>query len=322
MEYSINILYHNKLFRYFSFLMMALGIYVLISSQYKISIQFTIGYGAVFFMFILFRFKHLNPYMILFAKLLGIIVVLRYLYWRTFSSLVYEGFFDFIGALLLYSAEVFAIIIYLMGIFTSLSLLKRKAIDLSAYKEEEYPTVDVLIPTYNEPEKMIQDTILASLDFYYPDHKFKVYLLDDGGTDQKCNDHDPKKAEAARKRRKNLQEFCTEVGATYLTREKNEDAKAGNLNAALEHIDGDLILILDTDHIPARKFLQQTVGWFLKDKKMFLVQTPHAFYNADPIERNLKTSGITLSENDMFYKYIQKGHDFWESASSVDQLLY
>jgi len=314
-DHSIDTIYNNKLLRQFSFLMMALGLYILISSQYKISIQFTIGYGAVFFMFILFRFKHLkNPYVILFAKILGIVVVLRYLYWRTFSSLVYEGFFDFIGAVLLYSAEVFAIIIYLMGIFTSLSLLQRKPIDLSAYKEEEYPTVDVLIPTYNEPEKMIQDTILASLDFHYPDNKFKVYLLDDGGTDQKCSDPDPKKAKEAQERRKKLQEFCAKVGAVYLTREKNEDAKAGNLNSALKHISGDLILILDTDHIPARQFLQRTVGWFLKDEKMFLVQTPHSFYNADPIERNLRTTGITLSENDMFYKYIQRGHDYWESA--------
>ncbi|MEA3455034.1 MAG: UDP-forming cellulose synthase catalytic subunit [Campylobacterota bacterium] len=311
---SVDLLYHNNVLRYFTFLLMALSFYILISSQYKISIQFTIGYGAVLFMFIIFQFKHLNPYITLFAKILGIVVVLRYLYWRTFSSLTYEGFFDFIGSLLLYSAEVFAIIIYLMGIFTSLSLLKRKPVDLSAYDIEEYPTVDVLIPTYNEPEKMIQDTVLASLDFYYPDHKFNVYVLDDGGTDQKCNDKDPAKAKEAKERRENLQEFCAEVGATYLTRERNEDAKAGNLNSALAHISGDLILILDTDHIPARQFLQRTVGWFLKDEKMFLVQTPHAFYNADPIERNLRTTGITLGENDMFYKYIQNGHDFWESA--------
>ena len=311
---TINTIYHNNVFRLFTFLIMALGLYILISAQYKISIQFTIGYGAIFFMFILFHLKHLNPYVILFAKILAVVIVLRYLYWRTFSSLTYEGFFDFIGALLLYSAEVFAIIIYLMGIFTSLFLLKRKPIDLSNYKEEDYPTVDVLIPTYNEPEKMIQDTVLASLDFHYPDNKFNVYLLDDGGTDQKCNDPDPVKAKQAQERKNNLQAFCAEVGAIYLTRPKNENAKAGNLNAALRHIHGDLLLILDTDHIPARQFLQRTVGWFLKDKKMFLVQTPHAFYNADPIERNLRTAGITLSENDMFYKYIQKGHDFWESA--------
>jgi len=310
----IDTIYYNRLFRLFSFLIMSLGLYILVSSQYKISIQFTIGYGAVLFMFVLFQFKHLNPYIVLFAKILGIVVVLRYLYWRTFSSLMYEGFFDFIGSLLLYSAEIFAIIIYLMGIFTSLSLLNRKPVELSSYDVDEYPTVDVLIPTYNEPEKMIQDTVLASLDFYYPKHKFKVYILDDGGTDQKCNDSDPVKAKEAKERRENLKTFCAETGAIYLTREKNEDAKAGNLNSALAHIYGDLILILDTDHIPARQFLERTVGWFLKDEKMFLVQTPHAFYNADPIERNLKTTGITLGENDMFYKYIQKGHDFWESA--------
>lgn len=311
---SISIIYHNRFMKQLSFAFIALGLYILVSSHYRISIQFTIAYGSMLFMYIILRLKKINPYILLFAKMLGIVVVLRYLYWRTFYSLEYESFFDFIGSLLIYTAEVFAIIIYLMGIFTSLLLLNRKPIDLSAYDIEEYPTVDVLIPTYNEPEKMIEDTLLASLGFDYPKHKFNVHILDDGGTDQKCNDSNPTKAKQARERRKNLQAFCDRVGAIYLTRERNIHAKAGNLNSALAHIHGDLLLILDTDHIPAPQFLQRTVGCFLKDEKMFLVQTPHAFYNADPIERNLRTTGVTLSENDMFYKYIQKGNDFWESA--------
>jgi cellulose synthase (UDP-forming) len=86
------------------------------------------------------------------------------------------------------------------------------------------------------------------------------------------------------------------------------------MNSALQYINGDLLLILDADHIPAPQFLQRTVGWFNKDEKMFLVQTPHSFYNADPIERNLRMFGTSISENDMFYRFILLGHDFWESA--------
>jgi len=71
-----------------------------------------------------------------------------------------------------------------------------------------------------------------------------------------------------------LTAFCEYVGATYITREKNENAKAGNLNESLSTVHNDFILILDTDHVPAKQFLKKTTGWFLKDEKIFLVQTP------------------------------------------------
>jgi cellulose synthase (UDP-forming) len=310
----ISAIFENEIIRFIVIIFLTILFYILISSHYTIETQFVIGYGSSLFLFIVLQFKHIPGFLRLFAKLLAVIVVLRYLYWRTFDSLIYEGFLDYIGALFLYGAELIAIVIYLLGIFTSLSILKRKPVELSEYTEDELPTVDVLIPTYNEPYLMIENTVLAALAFDYPKDKFKVFLCDDGGTDQKCNDENEENAKKARERKAYLQKFCEYVGATYVTREKNISAKAGNLNSALAHATNELILILDTDHVPAKQFLQRTTGWFLKDEKMFLVQTPHSFYNADPIERNLKMFGTSISENDMFYRYIQLGHDFWESS--------
>jgi cellulose synthase (UDP-forming) len=91
-------------------------------------------------------------------------------------------------------------------------------------------------------------------------------------------------------RRAKLQAICGELGAELLTRDNNDHAKAGNINTALERTTGDLVLILDCDHIPVRGFLQETVGFFL-DSNVALVQTPHWFYNPDPFERNLLTQG-------------------------------
>lgn len=313
-ENAVDYLYKNAITRTIAFLILLLITYVLISAQYNIDTQFAIGYGAMLFLFIALQFKSLPDNLILFIKFMGFIVVMRYLYWRTFESLSYEGFFDSIGAILLYLAEVFAIAIYLLGIFTSLNLLKRKSIDLDEFPQEDWPSVDILIPTYNEPQIIIENTVLAALAIDYPSDKFTVNLLDDGGTVQKCKDKDPQKAAQAQKRKKDLMKFCDFVGVKYITREKNENAKAGNLNTALSSVHNDYILILDTDHVPAKQFLKKTTGWFLKDEKIFLVQTPHAFYNQDPIERNLKMGDTALSENDMFYKNIQLGHDFWESS--------
>ncbi len=307
-------MYAHFFTRAFLFAVLFLITYFLISAQYNINTQFTIGYGAMLFMLIALQFKKLPPNVVLFIKFMGFIVVMRYIYWRTFESLTYNGFFDFVGAISLYLAELFAIIIYLLGLFTSLNLLHRKSIDLDKYPQEDWPSVDILIPTYNEPQIIIENTVLAALAIDYPKEKFTVNLLDDGGTTQKCNDTNKQKAQAARERKKKLIKFCDFVGAKYVTREKNENAKAGNINESLSQMHNDFILILDTDHVPAKQFLKKTMGWFLKDEKIFLVQTPHAFYNQDPIERNLRMGETALSENDMFYKNIQLGHDFWESS--------
>lgn len=310
----VRLFYNNKYIRWSISLFSLILLYTLISSHDNVQTQLVLAYSSIVFLYLILHFKIESESLTLFIKILATIVVLRYLYWRTFDSLVYDGFYDYIGALLLYFAELVAIGIYLLGIFTSLHILKRQPIDLAEYDKSEYLSVDVLIPTYNEPYDMVEKTTLAALAFDYPKEKFNVYICDDGGTDQKCNDKDPKKARMAQERRKHFQNFAKRAGAHYLTRAKNEHAKAGNMNSALQYINGDLLLILDADHIPAPQFLQRTVGWFNKDKRMFLVQTPHSFYNADPIERNLKMFGTSISENDMFYRFILLGHDFWESA--------
>jgi cellulose synthase (UDP-forming) len=74
------------------------------------------------------------------------------------------------------------------------------------------------------------------------------------------------------------------------------------------------VLVLDADHVPAQDMLKRTVGHFLADPKLALVQTPHFFLNPDPIERNLGTFATTPSENEMFYGRVQRGLDFWNAA--------
>ena len=53
-----------------------------------------------------------------------------------------------------------------------------------------------------------------------------------------------------------------ELGAHYLTRARNEHAKAGNMNNGLSFSTGELIVVFDADHVPVREFLRETVGYF------------------------------------------------------------
>ena len=238
---------------------------------------------------------------------------LRYFFWRTTSTLSYSDFFSFIAMMALYVAEVYSLIIHLLGIFVNINPLDRSSVPLLS-DPQELPTVDILIPSYNEPPDLLEITLLAAVQIRYPREKFTVYLLDDGGTQQKCHALDLRKAAEAQTRRRTLQALCQRVGAHYLTREKNEQAKAGNINAALPHVKGDLVLILDADHVPTLDILERTVGYFQRDPKLFLVQTPHFFINPTSIEKNLQTFEHMPGDNDMFYAVTQRGLDFWNAS--------
>ncbi len=174
--------------------------------------------------------------------------------------------------------------------------------------------MDVYVPTYNEEPELLRTTLLAAIQIDYPAGRHTVYLLDDGGSEQKRGDKDPAKAAQALARHEELKAPATELGCVYLTRARNEHAKAGNLNAALPRTQGDLILILDADHIPTQDILQNTVPHFLGDERLFLVQTPHFFSNPDPIEHNLGVFRQMPGEIEMFYASIQRGLDFWNGA--------
>ena len=240
-------------------------------------------------------------------------VVIRYMYWRWTSTL--PSFSDPLGfgfGFVLLMAEMYCVLILSISLVINADPLNRPPLEDEA--DEFKPVVDVFIPTYNEDEYILATTIAAAKSMDYPADKLNVWLLDDGGTDQKCSDKNPEKADAARQRRIALQALCARMGAIYLTRKRNEHAKAGNMNNALRHAKGEIIVVFDADHAPFRAFLRETVGYFRKDPKVFLVQTPHVFLNPDPIEKNLRTFDRMPSENEMFYGVTQRGLDKWDGS--------
>jgi cellulose synthase (UDP-forming) len=252
----------------------------------------------------------------LFILILGGIVSLRYIAWRGLFTL---GGTDPLGITLgsaLYLAEVYSVAISLLGSMVNSTPMPRPKLTLADLPDGcDLPTVDVMVPSYNESPELLETTLRAALQMRYPAARLRVHLLDDGGTDQKINDPDAEKAASARDRRATLQALCARLGTNYLTRQRNEHAKAGNINSALHHTDGDLIVILDADHVPAADFLDRTVPWLVRHDDVFLVQTPHFMINADPIDRNLLQSFRRMpAENDMFYQTIQRGLDFWASS--------
>ncbi len=230
---------------------------------------------------------------------LSAVVTLRYLYYRTFNTLNFDGWVNSIFSLLLYAAELYAIATLFLAYFQTLKIKERQAVDLSGVPLDRWPLVDIYIPTYNEDVEIVRKTALAALAVDYPLGKKEVYVLDDG--------------RKYPERREKLRQMCESLGCYLMIRDNNDHAKAGNINHALIRTSGDLVLILDCDHIPTRHILKQTVGFFF-NPPVSLVQTPHWFYNPDPFERNLLTQGQVPVGNELFYKVLQKGNDFWNAS--------
>lgn len=122
----------------------------------------------------------------LFVIFLATFITLRYLAWRLTSTIGYHDPLSLMGALLLLAAELYGITIYFLGAFVNAYPIKRKPEPLPD-DSNLWPTVDILVPSYNEDPDMLETTLLAATQIRYPKQRFKVWLCDDGGTVQRRN---------------------------------------------------------------------------------------------------------------------------------------
>ncbi|WP_289149516.1 UDP-forming cellulose synthase catalytic subunit [uncultured Salipiger sp.] len=236
------------------------------------------------------------------------VFVMRYWIWRLAETLPSQDDpLSFAAAVLLFGAETFTVALFFLTALVTADPIDRDP--PQPMRPSQVPSVDILVPSYNEPPELLAVTLAAAKQVIYPEGRKTVVLCDDGGTDQRCNHPDPDISRGAQERRKLLQELCRDMDIVYSTRARNEHAKAGNLNAALQRLTGDLVLILDADHVPSRDILARTAGYFVENPRLFLVQTPHFFTNRDPIERNIGLPETCPSENEMFYSTIHRGLD-------------
>lgn len=227
--------------------------------------------------------------------LLGLTI--RYLSWRSLSTLNLNNFINGVFSLGLFGLEILTISSGVIGLLLMFKVKNRK-------KEADYfsqaildktfePSVDILIPTYDEAEFILERTVIGCQALEYKNKK--VYLLDDTN-------------------RQEVKILAEKLGCEYITRYDNSDAKAGNLNHAITQTNGEFIVVFDADFIPTKNFLNRTLGFF-QNEQVALVQTPQTFYNIDPISRNLGLENILNPEEEIFYRQIQLMKDGADGVS-------
>jgi cellulose synthase (UDP-forming) len=234
------------------------------------------------------------------VALVGITPGARYLAWRWFATLGPNALESAEGAWHLF-VLFFEILAFINSFILFIILTRwtdrateadRHEARIRALPASQLPSVDVLIPTYNEGLDVLERTILAALELDYPN--FRVYVLDDGARDW-------------------LKHYCAQVGAGYIRRAERTHAKAGNLNHALTVTSGELVAVFDADFAPIRDFLYRTVGFF-DDPKIGIVQSPQYFFNPDPIQLNLGLAGVLPHDQRLFFDAICPARDAWNVA--------
>lgn len=228
------------------------------------------------------------------------LVVARYLTWRFFDTLVPAdgAWYEVVWVYFCFAVEALALfdafILYLTFLRTSDRRAEADAHEarLRALPPEQLPSVDVYIPTYNEPMEVLEKTITGVLCLDYSN--FSAWVLDDG-------------------RRPWVKAFCEAKGIGYLTRPNNAHAKAGNINHALTKTSADFVAIFDADFIPQRNFLMRTMGFFA-DLGIGVVQVPHAFYNYDPTQSSLALQTSLPDDQRFFFDAVMPSRDAWNTA--------
>lgn len=211
------------------------------------------------------------------------VVGIWYLNWR-FSTISDDAPFF---SITLYAAEIYGFCSSLLNVFTCWRLTVRQPPPPLQGK-----TVDVFIPTYNEPVHLVRKTVIAAINMEYP---HETWLLDDGN-------------------RPEMKELADRLEIRYIARTENIHAKAGNLNNALMHSKGEFIAIFDADHAPQKNFLTKILGYFADDKVAF-VQTPQDFFNLDSyMHRPEQNQHQIWSEQSLFFSVILRGRDYWNAA--------
>lgn len=153
-------------------------------------------------------------------------------------------------------------------------------------------SVDVFIPTYNEPIAVLRDTVVCAVSMRYP---HTTWVLDDGN-------------------RPEVRALAQELGCRYLARTDRAHAKAGNLNHGLAHASGDFVVTLDADHVPMPDLIERVLGFF-EDHRVAIVQANQDFYNLDSFQHATNWEDrAAWQQQELFFNVIQPGKDAFRAA--------
>jgi len=140
----------------------------------------------------------------------------------------------------------------------------------------EWPPVTVMIPAHNE-EEVIADILDALLDTDYPEKRLRILAIDDRSGDRTGDIIDDY-----------ADRYPGRVVPVH--RRHGNGGKAAALDAAMDHVRDDVVLVFDADYYPGRGLIKQLVSPFF-DPEVGAVMGRVVPYN---VGRNLLTRALDL----------------------------
>ena len=150
---------------------------------------------------------------------------------------------------------------------------------------------DVLIPVCGEDVGMVEATLRAALAI---EHPHATTVLNDGRIAD-CDNW------------REIELLCSEYGVRCLTRTTGPRGKAGNLNCALGETFGDIVVVLDADHLARPELGEMLLGYF-NDPSVALVTSRQCF--------KLDRDDLLGHQEALFYSSIQPAKDRDNAAFS------
>ena len=156
-------------------------------------------------------------------------------------------------------------------IFVSVLFLVLCAINLFIDKKakknypefKDLPFVTVQIPTFNDP--IAVRCIEACLKLDYPKDKHEIFIVDDSTN---------------RETQELLKNFTKYDNVKYIYRDNRSGYKPGALKNSMKYAKGEIIVVFDSDWVPAPDFIKKIIKPF-NDKNVAIVQTRQGFLNKD-----------------------------------------
>lgn len=168
---------------------------------------------------------------------------------------------------------------YVQIFFLVTFLEKRKHIVKNPDKLEleDYPTVTITVPCYNE-EKTIDKTVNSLLSMDYPKDKLKLILIDDGSKDNTWNI---------------IQGF--DNGQNILAFRKENGGKHTAMNLALEKSDSEFFGCLDSDSMVHPQALKRIIKYFQMDPRTMAVAPSIIVYEPKTIIQKAQSIEYDMS---------------------------
>ena len=150
-----------------------------------------------------------------------------------------------------------------------------------AFYENKNIIIDVFIPIFNESPELISFTVNDAKKIKKRDTwEVRIVLLDDSGNEE-------------------MTKLAKKEGLIQITRDHTKGRKAGAIVNAIDELQSDFVVVIDSDTRVFPDILLNTMDYF-SDPHVAWVQTPQWFYDLPP------QGDVFSSDPQMFFDVIQR----------------